>query len=182
MPSAFMLIPLLFSLTLVAGKNVMPKVVHQPAFSVIGIEVRTSNAKEATADGLIGKQWQRIFQEGLLQKIPAKTDNNIYALYSNYASDHNGEYSFTLGARVQDGTPAPAGFVLRTIPAGNYAVITSERGPVAQVVVAAWKRVWTMEDNHELGSPRAYKTDFELYDRRTSNPQDSQVDLYIGLK
>jgi predicted transcriptional regulator YdeE len=39
-----------------------------------------------------------------------------------------------------------------------------------------------MEDNHELGSPRAYKTDFELYDRRTSNPQDSQVDLYIGLK
>jgi predicted transcriptional regulator YdeE len=160
----------------------MPKVVHQPAFSVIGIEVRTSSAKEATSEGLIGKQWHRIFQEGLLQKIPAKTDSNIYAVYSNYASDHNGEYSYTLGARVPEGTPPPAGFVLRAVPAGNYAVVTSEKGPVAQVVSAAWRRVWAMEDTHKFSSPRAYKADFELHDQRASDPQNAQVDLYIGLK
>jgi predicted transcriptional regulator YdeE len=60
--------------------------------------------------------------------------------------------------------------------------VTSEQGPVVKVVVAAWQRVWGMEDKHEFASPRAYKTDFELYDHRATDPQNMQVDLYIGLK
>ncbi len=51
-----------------------------------------------------------------------------------------------------------------------------------QVVPQAWQRVWSLEDNKQLGGARAYKADFEVYDQRSQNPQESQVDLYIGLK
>jgi predicted transcriptional regulator YdeE len=176
------LLSLIVTAGLFADQDAPLKVVHQTAFSVIGITIRTNNAKEASSDGVIGKQWQKFFQEGVPEKIPGRVDNNFYALYSDYANGHSGEYSVTIGSRVADGTPVPAGLVLKTVPAGNYAVVTSEKGPVAKVVVAAWQRVWEMEDKHEFASPRAYKTDFELYDQRGADPQNSQVDLYIGLK
>jgi predicted transcriptional regulator YdeE len=170
------------SAILIAGETSMPKVVHQTAFSIAGIEVRTSNAKEATSEGVIGKQWQKFFQDGVLQKIPNKIDGNVYAVYSDYASDHNGEYSLTIGAKIADGSQVPAGFVVKTVPAGNYAVVTSEKGPVAGVVIAAWQRVWDLEQKKELGGTRAYKADFEFYDQRAANPQEAQVDIYLGLK
>jgi predicted transcriptional regulator YdeE len=176
------LISVSLTAVLFVGEAAVPKLVHQSAFSVIGICVRTSNAKETTSDGVIGKQWQKFFQEGVLQQIPNKVDSSIYAVYSDYASDKNGEYSLTLGARVPDGSAVPAGLVLKTVHAGSYAVVTSDQGPVAKVVVSAWQRVWEMEDKHALGGARAYQTDYEFYDQRAANPQDSQVDLYIGLK
>jgi predicted transcriptional regulator YdeE len=182
MRTAFVLLTLVsFSVILIAGETSIP-IVHQNAFSVAGIEVRTSNAKESSGDGLIGKQWQKFFQDGVLEKIPNKLDANIYAVYSDYASDHNGEYTLTIGAKVAAGSPAPAGLVVKTVPAGNYAVVTTDKGPVAKVVTAAWQRVWDLEQKKELGGARAYKADFELYDQRAANPQDAQADIYLGLK
>ena len=58
-----------------------PRVVQQDGFTVIGITARTTNAKEMTPDGVIGKQWMRIFQEGLIAKIPNKADASIIAVY-----------------------------------------------------------------------------------------------------
>jgi len=169
------------ALVLFAVENSKPKIVHQGSFTVVGIEMRTSNAKEAS-DGAIGKQWEKFFQQGIQDKIPNQVGGNLYAVYSDYASDRNGEYSITIGAKVSNGSIAPAGFSLKTIPSGNYAVVTSEAGPVAKVVQAAWRRVWDLEDKHELGGKRAYRVDFEVYDQRATDPQNSQVDLFIGLK
>jgi predicted transcriptional regulator YdeE len=171
----------IFSL-LLAGDDSGVKVVHRPGFSVIGVEVRTSNAKEMTGDGVIGKQWEKFFQDNTLARIPNKAGSNIYAVYSDYAGDRNGEYSFLIGAKVEEGSIAPPGFVLKTIPSGRYAAVTSDAGPVAKVVVEAWQRVWQMEEKHTLGGARAYKVDYEVYDQRAADPQNSQVDLYIGLK
>jgi predicted transcriptional regulator YdeE len=33
----------------------------------------------------------------------------------------------------------------------------------------------------ELGGRRAFKTDFEIYDQRAADPENAQVDVYIGL-
>lgn len=176
------LIPVLVFAAMIMGEAAKPRVFHHGGFSIVGIEARTTNAKEMGADGIIGKQWQKFFQDGVLQKIPSKVDGNIYAVYSDYASDHNGEYSHTIGARIPDGSPVPAGLVLKSIPAGNYAVLTSEKGAVAKVVPAAWQREWDLEQKQALGGMRAYKADYELYDQRAADPANSQVDLYIGLK
>ena len=162
--------------------DAVPKKVHQEAFFVVGIEVRTSNAKEMTAEGVIGKQWQKFFQDGVAQKVPNKADSNVYAVYSDYASDRNGEYAFLIGVKVRDKSVVPSGMVLKTIPAGNYAVLTSEKGPAAEVVPAAWQQIWALEEKAQLGGSRAYKADFEVYDQRTADPQNSQIDIYVGLK
>ncbi len=164
------------------GSAAQPKIVEQPEFSVIGIQARTSNAREVTGGGAIPKQWGKFFKEGIADKIPHKVDSTIYAVYTNYASDHNGEYDFIIGMKVSSVSDVPPGMVAKKIPSGKFAVITSAKGPVAQVVPKAWQQVWSLEDNKQLGGVRAYKADFELYDQRSQNPQNSQVDLYVGLK
>jgi predicted transcriptional regulator YdeE len=160
----------------------MPKKVHQEGFSIVGIEARTSNALEMKGEGVIPRQWQKFYQERVQQKIANRADANVYAVYTDYASDRNGEFSFVIGVRVNAGATAPPGMVLKKIPAGDYALITSEKGPVGKVVVAAWQQGWALEDKAQLGGPRAYKADFEVYDSRSIDPQNSQVDLCVGLK
>jgi predicted transcriptional regulator YdeE len=159
-----------------------PKIVEEPEFSIIGIQVRTANAEEMTGQGAIPKQWSKFHKEGMADKIPNKADSTIYAVYTNYASDYNGEYDFIIGMKVSSARNVPAGMVLKKVPSGKFAVITSAKGPVEHVVPQAWQRVYALDDGRQLGEARAYRADFELYDQRSQNPQNAQVDLYIGLK
>jgi len=156
------------------------KQTNVPGFTVIGIEARTDNAKESTANGIIPKQWQKFFSEGMIGQIQNKTGSNLYAVYSDYASDHNGEYTYVVGAAVKDGTAAPTGMVVRRVSAGQYAVLTTDVGPFAKVVPAAWQRIFKLEEEGKL--KRAYKTDFEIYDQRAQDPQNAQIDIYVGVK
>ena len=158
-----------------------PKVIERDSFTVIGIAARTSNAKEVTVDGVIGREWGRIFQEGLLGKIPNKADQNIVAVYTDYASDHDGEYTFLLGARVTSDKDVPAGMVAKKVPAGKFAVFTTDKGPAPQVVPAAWMKINSLPQS-AAGGDRAYAADYEVYDQRAVDPQNSQVDIYIGIK
>jgi predicted transcriptional regulator YdeE len=136
--------------------------------------------KEATAEGMIPRQWQKVFQEGILAKIPNKVGDNIYAVYTDYASDRDGEYSYIIGAMVKPGTAAPVGMVAKALPGGRFAVLTSDLGPLPKVVPGVWQKVWKLEDEKELH--RTYKADFEIYDRRSHDPENAQIDLYVGIK
>jgi len=170
------------SMTSVGEDRVSAMVVEQvEGFTVIGISARTSNAREMTPDGAIGKQWGRLFQEGVLAKIPGKANSEIIAVYTDYASDHNGEYTFVLGAKVKPGTEAPAGMMAVKVPAGKYAVFTSEKGPAAKVVPEVWQRINSLPKSAP-GGDRTYKADFEVYDQRAADPQNSVVDVYIGIR
>jgi predicted transcriptional regulator YdeE len=166
-----------------AGASPMkPTVVEQEEFQVIGILARTSNSREMSGQGVIGVQWGKFFKDGIMDKIPHKADSTIYAVYTVYESDRNGEYDFVIGAKVTSAVDVPPGMVARKIPRGRYAVVPSAKGPVQQVVPQAWQQVWGLEDNQQLGGARAYKADFEVYAERSRDPQNSQVDLHIGLK
>jgi predicted transcriptional regulator YdeE len=100
---------------------------------------------------------------------------------SDYEGDKDGEYSFMIGARVKAAMGIPAGMMARKVPAGHYAVFTSERGPVEKVVVETWQKIWSAT-NAELGGQRAYSTDFEIYDERARDPKNAQVDIYVAVK
>lgn len=158
-----------------------PKVMQQEGFTVVGFAVRTSNAEQMTEARPIGKQWERLFKEEVLAAIPNKADGNIVAMYSEYASDKDGEYTYLLGARVTKVEDVPAGMSVKNVPAGRYAVFTSEKGPVQKVVVEMWQRVWATPKS-ALGGDRTYKADFEVYDQRAQNPADAVVDLYIAIR
>ena len=173
-----------FLFTSIAGvgdNGMSPRVVQQNSFTVIGIAVRTSNTKEMTADGVIGKQWARLMQEGLLAKIPNKADQSIVAMYTEYASDHNGEYTYVLGARVTSAVDVPEGMVAKKIPAGKYAMFKSEKGPASKVVPETWMRINSLP-KLAVGGDRVYRADFETYDERAGDPQSVVVDVYVGIK
>ena len=153
----------------------------EKGFTVVGISTRTSNAKEASGEGIIGKQWERFMKEGLLAKIPNKVDSNIVVVYSGYESDANGAYDYTIGAKVKSADKIPAGMVAKKVPAGRYATFTSEKGFVGRVVPETWSRIWTVPKS-VMGGDRAYRADFEIYDQRAADREHAQVDIYIGIK
>jgi len=161
------------------GEDILaPKIIEKlEGFTVIGVSVRTNNAKEQTPDGQIGKTWQRLSQEKFLDKISGKADQNIIAVYTDYASDKDGDYTFTLGAKVASDKEIPSGMVTVKIPAGRYARFTTEKGQAYKVVPDTWKRIW-----NNSGGERTYKSDFEVYDQRAADPEKSQVDVYVGIK
>jgi len=154
------------------------QIVERDAFTVIGIEVRTNNSEAAT---VIPRQWDRFFKEGVPGKIPNRADANLVAVYSGYASDYHGDFDYLIGARVKDGSTATEGMVVKVVPKARYAVLTTDQGPVGKVVSEAWQKIWQLEDSGGLGGQRAYKADFELYDQRSRDPKNSQVDIYIGI-
>ncbi|MFZ0736384.1 MAG: GyrI-like domain-containing protein [Candidatus Acidiferrales bacterium] len=158
-----------------------PRIVHEPGFTVVGISTRTNNAKEMSDEGVIGKQWERWMKDALLDRIPSKADTNTLAVYTDYESDRNGEYTFLIGARVSSAAKIPAGMVTVKIPAGRFAVFTSEKGFVGKVVPEIWTRIWAIPKS-EPGGDRSYRADYELYDQRAADPQNAQVDIYVGIK
>jgi predicted transcriptional regulator YdeE len=158
-----------------------PQVVEEAGFSVIGIAERTTNAKEMSGEGVIGKQWGRFMQQNLAAQISNKADSSIIAVITDYASDKDGEYTHVIGARVTSTADVPAGMVVKKVPAGKYAIFTSERGPVAQVVVATWRRIWA-QPKSAPGGDRAYKSDYEVYDERAMDAQNAQMDVHVGIK
>ena len=158
-----------------------PKVVEEEGFTVVGISARTSNAKEMTNAGVIGPMWGRLMQQGLLARISHKADQNIVAVYTDYASDHNGEYTYVLGARVTSDADIPEGMVAKKIPAGKFAVFTSDKGPAPKVVPELWMKINSLPKT-ATGGNRLYRSDFEIYDQRAADPQNLQMDAYIGIK
>lgn len=158
-----------------------PRLVQQDTFTVIGIAARTNNAREAGGDGVIGKEWARFMQEGIVAKIPNTLDRSIVAVYTDYAGDHNGDYTFILGAKVSSAVEVPQGMVAKEIPAGRYAVFTSEKGPGSKVVPELWMKINSLPKS-AAGGDRAYRADFEIYDERAANPQNLQTDIYIGIR
>jgi CubicO group peptidase (beta-lactamase class C family)/predicted transcriptional regulator YdeE len=163
------------------GEMMAPIVMDAAGFTVVGITARTSNPKEMTADGVIGKQWGRLIQEGLIEKIPNKADPSIVAVYTDYATDHNGEYTFLLGSRVTSDADVPPGMVSKKIAAGKFAVFTTDKGPADQVLPAAWMKINSLPKT-AVGGDRAYRADYEIYDERARDPQNLQADIYVGIR
>lgn len=152
----------------------------QDSFTVVGLTVRTTNQKEAGGQGEIPRLWQEAMESGSLEQIPNRADNDFVVVYSDYVSDHNGEYSYTLGVRVTSADKVPAGYVVRTIRAGRYAVFTSEQGAPQQIVPALWQHINSLTPQ-QMGGARAYQTDFEIYPPIT-DPSSMQMEAHIGLK
>ena len=163
--------------------TMQPRIVNQSPFQVVGIAASTSNAKEAGSDAIIGKQWHHFMSDDLINKVPNRVDQTIYAVYTDYTNDSNGQYTLILGAKVRPvpNPTIPDGMVIKTVPAGRYAVFTTERGPVIKVVVDTWKQIWAYYQTPQNGQ-RAYQADFEVYDQRAADPNNAQVDIYVGLK
>ncbi len=172
-----------FAVALAAGDEMNVLKLHVDSFTMVGIEARTSNAREMNGTGVIGKMWDRLRNEKLLSQIHNRADGRTVALYTDYESDKDGPYTYVLGAKVTSAKDIPAGMVSRKIESGTYAMFTAEGGPPPRMVVDLWKRIWSLEKAGPLS--RAYKTDFEVYGsphQTESKEPDTHIDVYVGLK
>jgi len=152
----------------------------QPAFTVLGYWVRTSGQKEAGGSGLIPQLWQRVMEEGLLDNVPHRADTNFTAVYTDYSSDQNGEYTYVLGDRVTSVDKVPDGMMAVTVPAGKYAVIASDTGSLPDVLPKLWQRIFAMSPA-QLGGERAFKADYEIFPEGF-DWQNAQIAAHLGLK
>ena len=154
---------------------------HVDSFTVMGIEARTSNAREMSGEGQIGKLWARLQSEDFLSRIPDRADSRVVALYTDYETDKDGPYTYVLGAKVSSTKDIPPGMVARKVDSGTYATFSAQGRPPAQMVVDLWKQIWSLEKPDQIH--RAYKTDFEVYDGGPSDDASkAQVSIYVGLK
>ncbi len=150
-------------------------------FTVVGIATRTSNDAEfKRGAGKLMGLWQRFFQENVLANISHKVDDSIVVVYYDYESDYKGEYSYLIGAKVTDTSHIPEGMIIKEVPAGMYQLFTTEKGPVQQVEFVAWSTIWSLEEAGKLD--RAYHIDYEIHDEKALDPENAQIDIYIGVR
>lgn len=151
-----------------------------PAFTVVGITVRTTNAEEFAGSNRIAHLWERFFAENVLAQIVFKIDSNIINCYGQYESDKNGAYTVLLGVRVSEARAVPEGMTVWQVPEQKMCRFTTNKGKFPDVIVDQWQAIWTLENQGSL--VRSYGIDFAVHDERAKDPQNAQVDIYIGVK
>ncbi len=144
-------------------------------FTVIGIAVRTTNENGQSAKD-IGALWKKFMSEGILDKIPNKTDNTIYSIYTEYEGNHTKPYSTILGCKVKSTESIPQGMVAKTIKGGNFVKFTAKGDLNKGAVYDEWTKIW----NADLD--RLYSADFEVYGEKEQNPTDAKVEIFVSVK
>jgi predicted transcriptional regulator YdeE len=145
-----------------------PEIKQFSPFTVHGLQVRTTNAAEQTAEAKIGSLWGRYFSS------PGAGASGIYGVYSGYESDWTGAFDVTAGA-------AAAGVALKPdqvsvqIQGGQYLMFHA-KGAMPQAVFEAWGRVWQYFAAPRTDWQRCYATDFEQY------LSADEVAVCIGVK
>ncbi|MCF8496145.1 MAG: GyrI-like domain-containing protein [Alphaproteobacteria bacterium] len=141
-------------------------------FTVAGISIVTDNERAAED---INTLWQRFFEERVGQNIPSRTDDVIYAVYSDYEGDHTKPYRLTIGYRVKNIDEIHCNMHSVPVRAGEYAVMSAAGGQ-PRAMLAVWEAVWSGDLD------RAYGTDFEVYGSRFFEEGVHEVLVHVGVK
>lgn len=140
---------------------------------VSGIEIKTTNQdKKCIQD--IEKTWQKLFSEGIYEKLQNKLNDKTIGLYTEYERDYTKPYTFIAGAETRQNVESNDEIVSKIIPKGKYAkfVIT---GDVKNAVGQAWKEIWNMD------LKRKYTCDFEEYQNNSKDMQQ-EIHIYIAIE
>ncbi len=143
--------------------------------SLIGIALG-SKTENAGGQSMIdcGNLWQKFEQEKIASSIPQKLGDDLYAVYYDYEGDYTKPFSFFLGCRVKTGSVPLNGMISIVIPTGNFKRFTA-KGKIPDCIAETWKEIWDSEIQ------RAYRADFEIYDERSRDYKNAEVDIFISV-
>ena len=148
--------------------------VTRDAFNLVGISTTTSNdAGRAEKD--IPALWHRWMSENIGQKLPNKTDETVYALYSDYEGDHTKPYNITIGYKVDDLDNIPEELTVKVVPKTTYTKFTAQGNLAQDAIINKWLEIWNMD------IPRAFAHDLEVYDDRASDPSNGIADIFVSV-
>ncbi len=148
-----------------------------------GIKIRTNNANEKIPDkAKIEKTLKHYFGSHLPAKITGRLQpGTTYCVYTEYDKDAQGDYTYFVGEAVDTFDGLDASLSQLILPASPYQKFECGPGPMPSVCIEAWQQIWQLSQA-DLGGERSYRADFEVYDERASNPSNTSLDIYIGLK
>jgi predicted transcriptional regulator YdeE len=148
--------------------------IQQKGFKIIGISTKTSNRNGEAAND-IGALWGQFISENLLEKIPNQIDSDILCIYTDYESDYTGKYTCLLGLKVSSLDTIPEELTGREFKGGNFQTFLA-KGELPQAIVDTWQQIW--DENQTLN--RSYTYDYEVYDERSRQGIDSEVEIFIA--
>jgi predicted transcriptional regulator YdeE len=153
-----------------------------PETLLMGIQVRTDYQTELNPlTSKIASCIQRYWQEGIANQLTQRVNpGRLFAVYTDYESDHTGGYTYFLGEEVSSLNVIPEGLSVVTIPQGKYSRFTTQTGALPHIIIEGWYNIWQMTEE-DMGGKRSFKTDFEIYDERATNPMAACVDIYVGV-
>jgi predicted transcriptional regulator YdeE len=137
---------------------------------VAGFTTRTNNASP-DMPAVIGGLWQRFLAEDGYAAIPGRLTGKALGIYTDYANDEHGDYTFMTACAVQDDVPDT--FETRILPAGTYARFVV-KGNMVMAVGEFWNKLWQMPLD------RTYQADFEEY--QNADPENCEIHIYIGIR
>lgn len=150
------------------------KTIHEPHKMVIGVECRTSNALDAAARD-IPRLWERFYAEGILNKVPNKSSDDILVLYCDYEGDYTQPYSCVIGCSVTSLDRIPQGLVGKMIPASTFAIFRAV-GDFPKSLITTWMTIW------QSNLRRTYTGDYEIYKPQFSTAVSKEVDVLIAIE
>lgn len=145
-------------------------------FKLVGLALTTKTTNESGQSAIdCGNLWQKFETESLAGKIPGKISDEIYAVYYNYEGDYTKPFSYFIGCKVKADAQVAPGMDSLEIAGGSYQKFVAE-GIMPDCVANSWKEIWTTD------IPRAYRADFEIYDERSKDWKDAEVEIFISVK
>ena len=143
--------------------------VFRPGFMVAGVSARVHNDRPES----FAELWQEFKEADIRASLPQRLSDEVYNLYTDYESDHTGEFTALIGYPVADGVPVPDDLDAYDVPAAHYAVIRAD-GPMPQAVIEAWHAIWASD------LQRTYSGDFDLY-RAGTGSTPGPVDIHVAI-
>lgn len=145
-------------------------------FTLIGLKLKKKTTNDNGQSSIdCGSLWQQFEEEKWAEKIPGTLGDEIYTVYYEYESDHTKPFSYFIGCKVKDGIEFPAGMDRLDIPAGDYYKVTA-KGQMPDCMINSWKEIWHSD------MKRAYQFDFEIYDERSKDWSNAEVEIFLSSK
>lgn len=149
--------------------------VKKSKIKLIGLKLGNTTTNEDGQSGIdCGNLWQKFEKENFAERIPDKLSDEIYAVYFDYEGDNTKPFSYFIGCKVKSGTEAPQGMNNLTIPAGSFTKVIA-KGKMPDCVANSWKDIWSSKTD------RSYKYDFEIYDERSKDWSNAEVEIFVSI-
>lgn len=145
-------------------------------FKLVGLLLNQRTTNVNGQSGIdCGNLWQKFETENFAERIPDKLSEEIYAVYFDYEGDHTKPFSYFIGCKVKPEKEAPKGMDSLLIPDMVYSKIIA-KGQMPDCIADAWKDIWASKID------RAYHYDFEIYDERSKDWSDAEVEIFVSIK
>lgn len=144
------------------------------ALLIVGHAARTTNTAESDPhQAMIPALWAKARTPGAFDHVPGRTDNRLYAVLTDYDTDHTGPYTQIVGVAVSSLQDLPEGLVAVRVPAA-HCLTQQARGPMPQALIEAWHNIWKHTESG--GDPaRTFTTDLEIH-------HNKGADIYLAIR